>query len=86
MTPDSIGPLVDARQYTDFSTEIDLTANPARYIRVDDAGTGTKLVAVEMGSSGGVTRTFTTTTGWELIGQITKIETTTTVSRLLVGW
>lgn len=84
-SPDSIGPAGDAIQYADFSADIDVTAvagGPARWIRVEDAGSGTLVVV----TGAGVERTFTVTDGWELSLQVQRIDATTDVGRVTVAW
>lgn len=90
-----IEPYDDVQQYSSFASDIDLTSSAqssaaairghARGIRVDVAGSGT--LALVFAGSGGTTRTFTVTTGWELpAAKILTIKSTTNVTRLTVGW
>lgn len=84
--------LDDIRQFTSFTTRIDCSlasVSPnapirgyARWVRAEGSGT----LAVKMAGSGGTTRTLTVVTGDEFVGKFLSIETTTTVSRLSVGW
>ena len=90
-----IEPYDDCQQYTTFTSDIDLTSTAqssaavirghARGIRVDVVGSGT--LALVFSGSGGTTRTFTVTAGWELTAaKILTIKSTTNVSRVTVGW
>lgn len=92
MSPDDIDGLDDVTQFTDFSADIDLTnqsgfpRRPARYIRVETSGASTKLLVVRTANSGTTDRTLTTKDDFTLIAKITRIRSTTTVTRVTVGW
>jgi hypothetical protein len=89
-----IEPCDDIQQFTSFAAAIDLTSasvspvapvrGHARWLRVEDVGSGT--LAVKLTGSGGTTRTLTVTAGDEFDGKFVSVETTTTVARLSVGW
>lgn len=89
MNPDSPGPAEDVIEYSDFSSDIDVNAvkgRPARWIKVLTAGAGTKLLNIQTAGSGANVRSLTTVDNWELTVQITKIKSTTTVTRVQVGF
>jgi hypothetical protein len=89
---DSISPGVDVKQYTSFASDTSLisTAESAvgracRCIIVNSAGTGTK--ALEIVTTGGVTRTLTVADGdIYMVQAITIKGTTTTAARVTVIW
>ena len=94
---ESIAALDDVREYTVFTSDIDLTdadggvtggsplGRHARWIRIIDAGSGT--LAVVMTSCDGTTRTLTgCLNGDEICGKFLTIKLATDVAKLWVGW
>lgn len=85
-----IDPLYDIKEYSSFGSDIDLLADspsgndPARWVRVVDAGAGTKLLVIDTVKTAG--RSLTVATGQEINVQIRKIKSTTTAVRVQVGW
>ena len=92
-SPDSTSVPDDLREYSTFTSDIDLTdttagssqGRPARYIKVCDVTAGTTLAVVLTGSNG-TTRTMTVAYGEEILGKFTTIKSTTDVTRVRVGW
>jgi len=94
--PNSIQPLRDAKEYlaAAWASDIDLTAvaqspegHAARLIRVEAVGASPQLDIVLEGNPG-VTRSFTLVgAGWELVGEIRTIKSTTAnITGVTVGW
>jgi hypothetical protein len=93
------GPLTDVKQFAaaDFASDVDLTAltgyraQPARSIRIDavTAGSADTLVIDTLDSatlSTPASRTLTVKAGDSFDLQVVRIKSTTTVTRLTVGW
>ena len=89
--------LSDLKDYTTFTSDIDLTSSAesaiagpkgAVYLYVADAGAGTLAIELALQSGGArVTRTLTVTTGREfIIDGVTKILAAADLGRLTVGW
>jgi hypothetical protein len=93
------GPLTDVKQFVaaDFASDVDLTAltgyraQPARCIRIDAVTVGSEdtlvidtLDSATLGTP--ASRTLTVKTGDSFDLQVVRIKSTTTVTRLTVGW
>lgn len=91
---DSITVPDDLKEYTDFSSDIDLQAiaqshcqHAARVIRVLAAGSGGLSVVMSVNDGVPTPRPLTVSTGEEITGKFCKIVATgTSVTKIRVGW
>lgn len=72
----------DAIEYTDFSSDIDLSDYAMAMVKVITAGTGS--LVVEPRSPGGTDRTYTVSDGEEIPVDVRKIDSATNVDRVRV--
>lgn len=90
----SIEPLDDYREFTDFTGDLDLIALApygskvaARFIEVVDIGAGTKLLVATTSASHPTDRSYTCVqNGEKFIAKFVKVDATSTVARIRVGW